>query len=47
MIAAVTPKAPHMDWTALSPLLALFGGATLVLLLGCCARASSATRWCR
>jgi NADH-quinone oxidoreductase subunit N len=33
MILAVA-KAPHMDWSALSPLLALFGGATLVLLLG-------------
>jgi NADH-quinone oxidoreductase subunit N len=27
-------KAPHMDWSALSPLIALFGGATLVLMLG-------------
>jgi NADH-quinone oxidoreductase subunit N len=27
-------KAPHMDWSALSPLIAVFGGATLVLLLG-------------
>jgi NADH-quinone oxidoreductase subunit N len=36
MIAAATTtlKGPHMDWAALSPLLALFGGATLVLLLG-------------
>jgi NADH-quinone oxidoreductase subunit N len=34
MIAATTAKAPYMDWAALSPLLALFGGATIVLLLG-------------
>jgi NADH-quinone oxidoreductase subunit N len=27
-------KGPHMDWNALSPLLALFGGALLTLLLG-------------
>jgi NADH-quinone oxidoreductase subunit N len=33
MIAAVA-KAPHIDWSALSPIVALFGGATLVLLLG-------------
>jgi NADH-quinone oxidoreductase subunit N len=33
MILAVA-KAPHIDWSALSPLLALFGGATLTLLLG-------------
>ena len=33
MMLAVA-KAPHMDWSALSPLLALFGGAVLVLLLG-------------
>jgi NADH-quinone oxidoreductase subunit N len=35
VIAAATHlKAPHMDWRALSPLLALFGGATLTLLMG-------------
>jgi NADH-quinone oxidoreductase subunit N len=33
MIVA-TLKGPHMDWSALSPLLALFGGATLTLLTG-------------
>ena len=33
MMLAVA-KAPHMDWSALSPLVALFGGATLVLMLG-------------
>jgi NADH-quinone oxidoreductase subunit N len=27
-------KGPHMDWNALSPLLALFGGATLTLMMG-------------
>ena len=27
-------KAPHIDWAALSPILALLGGGTLVLLLG-------------
>jgi NADH-quinone oxidoreductase subunit N len=30
----VTPKGPHIDWAGLSPLLALLGGATLVLLVG-------------
>jgi NADH-quinone oxidoreductase subunit N len=36
MIAAATTtlKGPHIDWQELSPILALFGGATLVLLLG-------------
>ena len=29
-----TPKGPHIDWAGLSPLLALLGGATLVLLIG-------------
>jgi NADH-quinone oxidoreductase subunit N len=32
MIAAV--KGPHIDWAGLSPLVALLGGATIVLLLG-------------
>lgn len=32
MIAAV--KGPHIDWAGLSPVIALLGGATLVLLLG-------------
>jgi NADH-quinone oxidoreductase subunit N len=32
MIAAL--KGPHIDWMGLSPLLALFGGATLALLVG-------------
>jgi NADH-quinone oxidoreductase subunit N len=30
----VTAKGPHIDWAGLSPLLALLGGATLVLLIG-------------
>jgi NADH-quinone oxidoreductase subunit N len=30
----MTPKGPHIDWAGLSPLLALLGGATLVLLIG-------------
>ncbi len=30
----MTPKGPHIDWAGLSPLLALLGAATLVLLLG-------------
>jgi len=30
----VKAEAPHIDWEALSPLLALFGGAIVVLLLG-------------
>src|SRR5262245_10099994 len=33
MILAAT-KGPHIDWSALSPIVAVFGGATLVLLLG-------------
>ena len=33
MIAAAT-KGPHIDWAALSPLLALLGGAMVVLLVG-------------
>ena len=28
------PKAPDIDWAALSPLVALTGGACLVLLVG-------------
>ena len=32
--AATALKGPHMDWQALSPLLAVLGGAVLVLLLG-------------
>jgi NADH-quinone oxidoreductase subunit N len=30
----MTPKGPHIDWAGLSPLIALLGAATLVLLLG-------------
>jgi NADH-quinone oxidoreductase subunit N len=30
----MTPKAPTIDWAGLSPLVALFGGAVLVLLVG-------------
>ena len=30
----MTPKGPHIDWAGLSPLLALLGAATLVLLVG-------------
>jgi NADH-quinone oxidoreductase subunit N len=30
----VTPKGPHIDWAGLSPLVALLGAATLVLLIG-------------
>jgi NADH-quinone oxidoreductase subunit N len=30
----MTPKGPHIDWAGLSPLLALLGAATLVLLMG-------------
>ena len=33
-VAAAVVRGPHIDWAALSPLLALFGGATLVLLVG-------------
>jgi NADH-quinone oxidoreductase subunit N len=36
MIATVTltPPAPHIDWAGLSPIVALLGGATIVLLAG-------------
>jgi NADH-quinone oxidoreductase subunit N len=34
LLAAATPKAPHIDWAGLSPLVALLGGAVLVLMLG-------------
>jgi NADH-quinone oxidoreductase subunit N len=30
----MTPKGPHIDWAGLSPLMALLGAATLVLLIG-------------
>jgi NADH-quinone oxidoreductase subunit N len=30
----MSPKGPHIDWAGLSPLLALLGAATLVLLIG-------------
>src|SRR5512133_2933504 len=30
----MTPQGPHIDWAGLSPLLALLGAATLVLLIG-------------
>jgi NADH-quinone oxidoreductase subunit N len=30
----MTPKGPHIDWAGVSPLLALLGAATLVLMLG-------------
>jgi NADH-quinone oxidoreductase subunit N len=30
----LTPKGPHIDWAGLSPLVALLGAATLVLLIG-------------
>jgi NADH-quinone oxidoreductase subunit N len=30
----MTPKAPHIDWEALSPLVALAGGACIVLMVG-------------
>jgi NADH-quinone oxidoreductase subunit N len=30
----MTPKGPHIDWAGLSPLVALLGAATLVLLIG-------------
>ena len=30
----MTPKGPHIDWAGLSPLVALLGGATVVLLVG-------------
>jgi NADH-quinone oxidoreductase subunit N len=33
-IAQAKVSGPHIDWAGLSPLLALFGGATIVLLLG-------------
>jgi NADH-quinone oxidoreductase subunit N len=34
IVAAAAPKGPHIDWAGLSPLIALLGAATLVLLMG-------------
>jgi NADH-quinone oxidoreductase subunit N len=34
LLAQIKPQAPHIDWAALSPVIALLGGATLVLLVG-------------
>ena len=34
LVAAVAAKAPHIDWAALSPLLALLGGSLVVLMAG-------------
>jgi NADH-quinone oxidoreductase subunit N len=34
LLAATTVKGPHVDWAALSPLVALTGGACIVLLVG-------------
>src|SRR3954471_4378818 len=34
MIVAAAAKGPHIDWAALSPLLALLGGSLVVLLVG-------------
>jgi NADH-quinone oxidoreductase subunit N len=34
LLAQAKPQAPHIDWAALSPIIALLGGATLVLLFG-------------
>jgi NADH-quinone oxidoreductase subunit N len=34
IVAAAAPKGPHIDWAGLSPLIALLGAATLVLLVG-------------
>src|SRR5689334_1634249 len=34
VLAAAQLKGPHIDWDALSPLLALFGGGLFVLLVG-------------
>jgi NADH-quinone oxidoreductase subunit N len=33
-VIAAAAKAPHIDWAALSPVVALFGGALLVLIVG-------------
>ena len=33
-ILAAAPRAPYVDWAGLSPLVALLGGACLVLLVG-------------
>jgi NADH-quinone oxidoreductase subunit N len=34
IVAAAAPKGPHIDWAGLSPLIALLGAATVVLLMG-------------
>src|SRR5206468_11381462 len=38
LLAASHLKGPHIDWAGLSPLLALLGGATVVLLVGLLSR---------
>jgi len=34
LLATATLKGPHIDWAGLSPLIALLGGATIVLMVG-------------
>ncbi len=41
ILATTTLKGPHVDFAALSPLIALLGGAAIVLLVGLLG-----SRWC-
>jgi NADH-quinone oxidoreductase subunit N len=46
-LATATLKGPHVDFAALSPLIALLGGAAIVLLVGLLDRSEIGQRWIR
>ena len=47
VLATTTLKGPHVDFAALSPLIALLGGAVIVLLVGLLDRSKIGQRWAR
>jgi len=47
VLPSATLKGPHIDFAGLSPLIALLGGATLVLMVGLLDRGGFARRSCR
>src|SRR3984893_9674118 len=47
VLATATLKAPHVDFAGLSPLMALLGGAIVVLLVGLLDRSKIGQRWVR
>ncbi len=47
MLATTHLKGPHVDFAALSPLIALFGGAIVVLLVGLLGSPRARSRWIR